>query len=102
MNVGDIESHIRAIANGDFDVLDSVDKRIAEATKSRPIGMSDEDRKTIATAWAGFASTPGGKMALQALIDRTLNRPVYLAHLGYSAEQAAIYGAHREGQNFVV
>jgi hypothetical protein len=47
-------------------------------------------------------ATPGGHKALQALVDRTLNRTVYYSHLGLPAEQIAIYGAGREGQNFIV
>lgn len=58
-----------------------------------------EDQKTIAGAWARFAATPDGRMALEAMFDTTLRRTVYFVNLGQDAQAMAMWGAFREGQN---
>lgn len=105
IGAGSIEDFVKLLKNGGWEMFeDSGDTPAQKATSlSRAWGtLTAEDQKTIQTAWAEFAASPGGRMALQALIDRTLNRPVFITHLGLSAEQVAIAGAAREGQNQVV
>jgi hypothetical protein len=104
VEAGSIEAHIRDLASGGWEALDAFLDRdpVAKATSTRDTGLTDDDKRDIQTAWAAFAATPGGHKALQALVDRTLNRTVYYSHLGLPLEQIAIYGAGRESQNFIV
>lgn len=61
--------------------------------------LSEEDRKAIASAWADFARTPGGRKALDAMFDMTLRRTTYFVDLGQEVMSMAVFGAFREGQN---
>lgn len=58
-----------------------------------------DDRKTINAAWARFAASPDGRMALEALFDTTLRRTTYFVNLGQDPVAMATWGAFREGQN---
>lgn len=78
-------------------IADAGDARIRD--QLRQAEKDDADRKTVEAAFKAFHASPEGRKALQYLCDRTINRPVFLTHLGLSAEQVAIYGAHREGAN---
>jgi hypothetical protein len=60
------------------------------------------DIEMIAGAWRDFANTEPGRRALQALIDGTLNKTVSPMGMGLTMEQAALFGAAREGQNNIV
>ena len=105
MTAGGLQDFIQQLKNGGWEMLEAGgEDAVTKATSlTKAWGtLSEDDLKTIRTAWAEFAETPGGRMALQALVDRTLNRPVFITHMGLSAEQVAIAGASREGQNIVV
>lgn len=105
IDTGTLEQHIADLRDGGWEALERIIEGdpVEKATARRQREATTEaDKRSIRTAWAAFAATPGGRLALQALVDRTLNKSVFLTHLGLSAEQVAIHGAYREGQNFVV
>jgi hypothetical protein len=97
----DIEDVLKSAGQGGWEWFDQVaDPRIREQIELRK-AKAAEDRRTIAGAWAAFAATPDGKMALEALFATTLLRTAYFVGLGTDALQVAQFGAFREGQNAV-
>lgn len=99
MRPGDLERIIGAAAAGGWDWFDQIPDTKVRAALELKRAKTAEDRRTIAAAWAEFAATPGGRMALQALFDATLNRTVFFVGLGTDAQSMAMFGAFREGQN---
>ena len=75
---------------------EEVQRRETAAQKAR------EETLVIAKAWAEFAATEGGRRALEQLTGRTLLRATCLYQPDVSAEQLALSGCYREGQNDVV
>lgn len=75
-----------------------VDPKVLERIKLAEAKRA-EDRTTIDGAWARFAASPDGRMALEELFDTTLRRTVYMVNLGQDAQAMAMWGAFREGQN---
>lgn len=105
MGAGSIEDFIQQLKSGGWEMFEEGgDDAVTKATSLQKAwgSLTPDDQVEIQTAWAEFAATPSGRKALQALVDRTLNRPVFITHLGLTAEQVAIAGASREGQNIVV
>lgn len=94
----DMEHLIQDAAKGGWDWFDGADEKVKAALETRQ-KRSSEDSRAIASAWAGFAETAGGRKALDALFDTTLRRTVYFASLGLDIQSMAVFGAFREGQN---
>lgn len=94
-----LEDIIGSAARGGWDWFEGIaDEKIRERVKLE-LARRDEDAQTIASAWAAFSMTEGGRKALEALFDSTLRRTVYFANLGQDAQSMAMWGAFREGQN---
>jgi hypothetical protein len=94
--------HILASAGADnaelfANIVDPEIRKRVELAQAK----SAADKKTVASAWARFAASPDGRMALEALFDTTLRRTVYFVNLNQDAEAMARWGAFREGQNSV-
>jgi hypothetical protein len=75
---------------------EEVQRRETAAQKAR------EETLVIAKAWAAFAATEGGRSALDQLTGRTLLRATHVYQPDFTAEQIALSGCYREGQNDVV
>jgi len=80
---------------GFFEGLPEHVRKLLEPAQAK----NEEDRKLVAAAWAQFAESEGGRLALQALFDSTLNRTVFFVNLGQDAQAMAMWGCFREGQN---
>jgi hypothetical protein len=94
-----LEDTIGAAAKGGWDWFDHIeDEKIRDRVKLE-LAKKNEDAQTIASAWAAFSLSPGGRLALEALFDTTLRRNVYFVNLGQDAQAMAMWGAFREGQN---
>lgn len=100
MQPNDIESIINGVSGGDFDVFAGVAPEMARKLQLQQ-ARDEEERQTVAAAWARFYEDPAGRKALEALFDTTLRRATYFAALGTDALQIAVYGSFREGQNSV-
>lgn len=80
---------------GFFEGLPEHVRKLLEPAKAK----DDEDRKLVAAAWAEFAESEGGRLALQHMFDSTLNRTVFFVNLGQEPQAMAMWGCFREGQN---
>lgn len=95
-----IESLLANAAGGGWDWFQGAESKIRQAIELDQ-AKREEDARTIASAWADFYATPGGRMALELLFDTTLRRTVFFVSLGLPSDQAAAFGFFREGQNAV-
>jgi hypothetical protein len=100
LNYGDLETVLASFKGGGWDALEGVSPEVADRLKLDKERDKEKER-IIASAWARFAASPDGKIALQAFLDSTLNRTVFFTNLQLPPEQTAIWGAFREGQNSV-
>lgn len=96
---GDLERILAGAAGDGWNMIEQVADPKIQARLKLVMAKREEDAKTIAQAWARFASTPDGAMALDALFSTTLLRTTYFVGLGTDALQVAQFGAFREGQN---
>ena len=95
---GLVEDIIARTSTQGWDFFTGVPEEIRK--RIEPIeAKAEEDRKMIAGAWADFAATEPGRVALQALFDSTINRTVFFVNLGQDAQAMAMWGCFREGQN---
>lgn len=101
---GSIEDLIRGAQSGGWEWFKKFDEQMNARISGdrKPPDPGPDQAEAIRAAWKAFAQSEGGKLALQDLCDRTLNRATFLTHLGLPADQLAIYGAAREGQNAIV
>lgn len=97
--VNDLEDLLASAGTG-WDFFEGVPEAIRKRIELQG-ARTEEDRRTVAAAWAAFAATPAGRMALDALFDTTLRRTVYFVNLGQEPGAMAMWGAFREGQNAV-
>lgn len=98
---GTIEDLIRLVQTGSnrgWEFLDRLDPQI-RARIEPELGRIEADRQTVAQAWARFADSPDGALAIQALLDTTLFRTVWFVDLGTDAAAMTAFGTFREGQN---
>jgi hypothetical protein len=75
---------------------DELDRRARKAQEQR------QDILRIARAWSDFEASPDGKRAMEQLLDQTVRRIVFHVTPGATAEQIALSGAFREGQNQIM
>jgi hypothetical protein len=102
MNIrhGDLESLLANFKGGGWDALEGMSDEVTKRLKLKE--EQDEGKKrAIASAWARFAASPDGELALQALLDSTLNRTAFFVNLQLPPAQTAIWGGFREGQNAI-
>ena len=101
MTQGALEAWISGAGPGGwewFAAQPGLSKEQVEQLKAK----AEERKNRLAAIWQGFAATPDGREALQALIDVTLNRAVPPSvAMGLTMEQVAMYAQFREGQNNV-
>lgn len=96
----DFQKMIEGAAGADWSWFDGVDENVKKALDLDQ-AKAREDREAIASAWAQFADTPGGRKALENLFSNTLYRTVFFVSLGLDMQSMATFGAFREGQNAV-
>ncbi len=101
---GSFEKLIESAKDGGWGFLDQVEEKLSDVLGKGSVAgkQNEEDHRAIVSAFQQFAATSGGAKAMQWLVDQTINKTVFITHLGYSAEQVAIFGAHREGANQLV
>lgn len=83
-------------AAGGWDWLEAAEKRIFGKA---PAALTAEARQRLAEATARIFNSPDGAILLEAMLDRTLRRIVFVTQLGVDPQQALLHGAFREGQN---
>ncbi|TYC65654.1 hypothetical protein FMN63_25050 [Stappia sp. BW2] len=96
----DFENLIQNAPSGGWEWFEGADEKIKKALELSE-AKETEDRAAIASAWAQFAETPGGRKALDNLFANTLYRTVFFVSLGLDMQSMATFGAFREGQNAV-
>lgn len=82
----------------DDDLLQGMDPRAKEKLEAKR-KLAAEEEQLITRAWAEMYRDPAGRKALELLFDSTLRRTVFFAGLGTDAQQVALFGVFREGQN---
>ena len=85
---------------------DFVDERLrpdaAEQTRRDNISAEAQEKsKAIACAWANFAGTVDGKLALESMLDVTIRRVKFHYQPGMTPDQVALPGVFREGQDAI-
>lgn len=97
-SIGDIEDLIRQAGSSGWDFFEKLEPDVRK--KIEPVLAKQEaDKRTIASAWARFASDPDGAMAIQALLDTTIFRTTWFVDLGTDPAAMTAFGTFREGQN---
>lgn len=94
----DFQSIVSSAAQGGWDWFEQADPSVKRAMDVQQ-AKDAEDSRAISRAWARFASTPEGRMALERMFDTTLRRTVFFVQLGLDPQSMAVFGAFREGQN---
>ncbi len=92
------EDIVKAARNGGQDLFAGLNPEVRKNVEIDQ-AKSAEDARAVASAWAEFAGTPGGRKALEVLFDTTLRRTVFFVNLGQDIQSMAVWGAFREGQN---
>lgn len=95
----DLEQTIASAAQSGWDWFDQIPDDAIKSRVKLEMARRTEDKRAIAAAWARFADSPDGRLALEALFDTTLRRTVFFANLGQEPLAMATWGAFREGQN---
>lgn len=94
----DFQSIISGASQGGWDWFERADPTVKRAMDVQQ-AKDAEDSKAISRAWARFADSADGRMALERMFDTTLRRTVFFASLGLDPQSMAVFGAFREGQN---
>ncbi len=101
INQGALEAWISGAGKGGWEWFNAQPGLSEDQVKALQAKM-EARKERLAAAWRGFAETPEGQEALQALVDVTLNRAVPPSvSMGLTMEQTAMYAQFREGQNNV-
>lgn len=94
----EMEDILRGARSGGWEWFDELDPKVRDLVEVKQ-AKAEEDRRTIAQAWAEFSRTPGGRKALEHLFATTIDRTVFFVQLGLDPMSMAVFGAFREGQN---
>lgn len=83
---------------------DFVDERLRpdateQARRDNISAEAQEKSKAIARAWANFADTVEGRLALETMLDVTIRRVKFHYQPGIGTEHVALSGVFREGQD---
>lgn len=98
MQPNSLEDIIAAAGASGWEWFESAPKAVKDQFEKRQ-QLAGEEARAVASAWAEFYNSAGGRKALDHMFNSTLRRTVFFATMGVDMASMATFGAFREGQN---